>query len=114
MKRKDIPEIVQFLESVLSSEPDEAIDLLTNTGEEVLDRWYEENAPKPKQRTIWASGKDVESGELTPQQWHALAEVRVRHDLTDNVEIMSGIGYIMVRVSDGLVLGIEPDGHPHS
>jgi len=35
------PEPVAFLESALSCEPNEAVDLLTNYGPAVLDRWYE-------------------------------------------------------------------------
>lgn len=35
------PEVVAFLESLLSSEPLEAVDLLTNDGQDVLDRWHE-------------------------------------------------------------------------
>jgi hypothetical protein len=35
-----VPEIVQFLEELMRMEPLEAIDLLTNFGEDVLDRWY--------------------------------------------------------------------------
>ncbi len=66
------------------------------------------------QRTTWPSGVDVKWDELTKEQWDALAQVRIRHDLTDNVEILPGLDYIMVQVGTNLTLGIELDGHTHS
>ena len=63
--------------------------------------------------TFWTSGTRVERPELTDAQWEALERVADRWDLPDTVQIMPGIGYIMVDVGS-MCLGIEEDGHTHS
>ena len=64
---------------------------------------------------VWADGSPVEAGDLTPEQWHALAGIRERHGITRTATLYPGIagGYVMIEAS-GMVLGIEPDGHVHS
>jgi hypothetical protein len=67
------------------------------------------------ERTFWASGKEIEQGELTQAQWDSLARLRERWGLTLNVEVSPGFGgdYILIDVGS-MILGIESDGHTHS
>ena len=37
----EVPEVVAFLEELMMATADEATDLLTNAGDDVLDRWHE-------------------------------------------------------------------------
>ena len=65
----------------------------------------------------WPNGGVVLVGkeyhEITSEQWDSLELLQERHDLSDPVEVLPGLGYIGV-MAGTLFIGIEPDGHSHT
>ena len=65
----------------------------------------------------WPNGESVlvgkEYNEITSKQWDSLEKLQERHDLSDPVEVIPGLGYIGV-MSGTMFIGIEPDGHAHT
>jgi len=65
----------------------------------------------------WPNGDVVVIGKQSPgitrEQWDSLERLQERHDLSDPVEVIPGLGYIGV-MSGTMFIGIEPDGHAHT
>tara|TARA_Y100001951_G_scaffold44191_1_gene34996 strand:- start:236 stop:445 length:210 start_codon:yes stop_codon:yes gene_type:complete len=65
----------------------------------------------------WPNGEWIfvgkEDNEITSEQWDSLELLQQRHDLSDPVEVLPGLGYIGVQAGT-MFIGIEPDGHAHT
>ena len=65
----------------------------------------------------WPSGEMVligkENDEITSEQWNTLEKLQERHELSDPVEVLPGLGYIGI-MAGSMFIGIETDGHAHT
>jgi hypothetical protein len=65
----------------------------------------------------WPSGEVIvvgkEPDDITREQWDSLEKLQERHDLSDPVEVLPGLGYVGV-MAGTMFIGIEPDGHAHT
>jgi hypothetical protein len=65
-------------------------------------------------RIVWASGGDADS--LSVPQREKINEIRIRHGLTDTVEVspcFGGDGAVMLNTGT-MWIGIEIDGYAHT
>jgi hypothetical protein len=68
-------------------------------------------------RAFWPNGQPVligsGDGEITVEQWMKLKDLQLRHNLTNPVEVIPGLGYVGV-MAGRMFIGVEPDGHSHT
>ena len=64
----------------------------------------------PDKQPVFIGEKD---NEITVEQWRSLELLQLRHDLSDPVEVLPGLGYVGV-MAGTMFIGVEPDGHAHT
>ena len=64
----------------------------------------------PNKQPVFIGSKD---DEITVEQWKKLEELQKRHNISDPMEVIPGLGYIGV-MTGRMFIGVETDGHAHT